>query len=276
MAHHHATPVGAVRRNRGNPLGTLDDPALAERAELPTHCLAAQPVPPEVAYQLIHDELMLDGNSRPNLATFVTTWMETPARLLMSECADKNMIDKNEYPQTAELERRCVNIPADLWNALDSHGTIGCSTTGSSEACMLGAMALKRRWANRRKAEGHSTARPNLVMGVNVQVCWEKFCNYWEVEARTVPMEGDRFHLRAEEAVALCDENTIGVVAILGSTFDGSYEPVAEIAAALDDLAARTGLDIDIHVDGASGVHRRRSAVGLPAASGGIEQHVRP
>ncbi len=118
---------------------------------------------------------------------------------------------------------------------------------------MLGGMALKRRWATRRAAAGQSTARPNLVMGVNVQVCWEKFCNYWEVEARTVPMEADRYHLSAETAVELCDENTIGVVAVLGSTFDGSYEPVAEISAALDDLQQRTGLDISIHVDGASG-----------------------
>jgi glutamate decarboxylase len=163
------------------------------------------------------------------------------------------MIDKDEYPQTAELERRCVSILAHLWNAPDAEKTIGCSTTGSSEACMLGGMALKRRWAKRRGAAGESTAHPNLVMGVNVQVCWDKFCNYWEVEARTAPMDGDRYHLSAVEAVALCDENTIGVVAILGSTFDGSYEPVTEIAAALDDLETRTGLNIPIHVDGASG-----------------------
>ena len=118
---------------------------------------------------------------------------------------------------------------------------------------MLGGLALKRRWARRRGAAGGSATRPNLVMGANVQVCWEKFCNYWEVEARKVPMEGERFHLSAEEAVARCDENTIGVVAILGSTFDGSYEPVAAIAASLDDLQTRIGLDIPIHVDGASG-----------------------
>jgi glutamate decarboxylase len=118
---------------------------------------------------------------------------------------------------------------------------------------MLGGMALKRRWAARNPGWEREGRRPNLVMGVNVQVCWEKFCNYWEVEARLVPMEGDRFHLSAEEAVARCDEDTIGVVAILGSTFDGSYEPVAQIAAALDDLHARSGIDVPIHVDGASG-----------------------
>jgi len=116
---------------------------------------------------------------------------------------------------------------------------------------MLAGLALKRRWSRGRGAG--RVERPNLVMGADVQVCWEKFCNYWEVEARVVPMEGDRFHLGAAEAVALCDRDTIGVVAIFGSTFDGSFEPVAEIAGALDDLEARTGLDIPLHVDGASG-----------------------
>jgi glutamate decarboxylase len=118
---------------------------------------------------------------------------------------------------------------------------------------MLGGLALKRRWQTRRREEGKPTDRPNLVMGINVQVCWEKFANYWDVEMRLVPMEGDRLHLTADEAVAQCDENTIGVVAVLGSTFDGSYEPVAEICAALDRLQAETGLDIPVHVDGASG-----------------------
>ncbi len=169
----------------------------------------------------------------------------------MAECADKNMIDKDEYPQTAEFERRCVNILADLWHAPDPDDVIGCSTTGSSEAAMLAGIALKRRWAARQPAG--STARPNLVMGINVQVCWEKFCNYWEVEPRLVPVDGDRLHLGADEAAALCDENTIGVVAVLGSTFDGSYEPVAEISAALDRLQQRTGWDVPVHVDGASG-----------------------
>jgi glutamate decarboxylase len=118
---------------------------------------------------------------------------------------------------------------------------------------MLGGLALKRRWQKQRAAEGKPTDKPNLVMGINVQVCWEKLANYWDVEMRLVPMEGDRFHLSAEEAVKHCDENTIGVVAILGSTFDGSYEPVKEICEALDDLQERTGLDVPVHVDGASG-----------------------
>ncbi|MCX4435618.1 MULTISPECIES: glutamate decarboxylase [Streptomyces] len=218
----------------------------------PKHRLPDGPLPPNTAYQVVHDDLMLDGNARLNLATFVTTWMEPQAGVLMGECRDKNMIDKDEYPRTAELERRCVAMLADLWNAPDPASTVGCSTTGSSEACMLAGMALKRRWMQR-NADRYPGARPNLVMGVNVQVCWEKFCNFWEVEARQVPMEGDRFHLDPQAAAELCDENTIGVVGILGSTFDGSYEPIAELCAALDQLQERTGLDIPVHVDGASG-----------------------
>jgi glutamate decarboxylase len=208
---------------------------------------------PDVAYQIIHDELMLDGNARMNLATFVTTWMEPQAEKLMAECLDKNMIDKDEYPQTAELEMRCVSILSRLWHAPESDAATGCSTTGSSEAAMLGGLALKRRWQKQRAAAGKPADKPNLVMGINVQVCWEKFANYWDIEMRLVPMEGDRFHLSAEEAVKHCDENTIGVVAILGSTFDGSYEPVQEICTALDELQGRTGIDVPVHVDGASG-----------------------
>jgi len=222
-------------------------------SSVPRHELPADEMEPASAYQIVHDELMLDGNARLNLATFVSTWMEPEARVLMAECADKNMIDKDEYPQTAELEARCVSMLARLWNAPDATTATGCSTTGSSEAAMLGGLALKRRWQHRRRAASKATVWPNIVMGANVQVCWEKFANYFDVEPRYVPMSGDRYHLSAEEAVARCDENTIGVVGILGSTFDGSYEPIADICAALDDLQARTGLDIPVHVDGASG-----------------------
>jgi glutamate decarboxylase len=233
------------------------DPAVAGifqlEGDIPRSQLPEASLPADVAYQIIHDELALDGNSRLNLATFVTTWMEPQAERLMAECFDKNMIDKDEYPQTAELEERCVDILGNLWHAPAAEHATGCSTTGSSEAAMLGGLALKRRWQQRRRAEGKSTDAPNLVMGINVQVCWEKFARYWDVEMRLVPMEGDRFNLSAEEAVARCDENTIGVVAVLGSTYDGSYEPVKEICDALDDLQARTGLDVPVHVDGASG-----------------------
>ncbi|HEU5425454.1 MAG TPA: glutamate decarboxylase [Actinocrinis sp.] len=244
------------RRLSVNPLFSEADPLGTLEVAPPAHRLPDGPMPPSMAYRLVHDELMLDGNARLNLATFVTTWMEPQATALMAECAEKNMIDKDEYPQTAELERRCVAILADLWNAPDPQAAVGCSTTGSSEACMLGGLALKRRWMrDPRNADRYATggARPNLVMGINVQVCWEKFCNFWEIEARLVPMEGDRYHLDGETAAAMCDENTIGVVAVLGSTMDGSYEPVPEICAALDALQERTGLDIPVHVDGASG-----------------------
>nr|WP_234444127.1 glutamate decarboxylase [Streptomyces sp. NRRL S-1868] len=228
------------------------NPAADMEAVPPVDRLPDGMLSPETTYQLVRDELMLDGNARQNLATFVTTWMEPQADALMAACRAKNMIDKDEYPRTAELERRCVAMLADLWHAPEPHRAVGCSTTGSSEACMLAGMALKRRWASRR-GDRAPTARPNLVMGVNVQVCWEKFCDFWEVEARQVPMEGERFHLDPQAAAELCDENTIGVVAVLGSTFDGSYEPVAEVCAALDALQERTGLDVPVHVDGASG-----------------------
>jgi len=220
---------------------------------LPRDAIPDQGIGTKVAYDLMTNELLLDGSARLNLATFVTTWMPTDAAKLMSETADKNMIDKDEYPQTAEFERRCVNMIGHLWHAGGDGDVTGTSTTGSSEAAMLGGLALKWLWRQRMKAAGKPTDRPNLIMGVNVQVCWDKFCRYWDVEPRLVPMSGDRFHLTADEAVALCDENTIGVVAILGSTFDGSYEPVGEICAALDALAASGGPDVPVHVDAASG-----------------------
>ena len=225
----------------------------AAGTEVPCHHLPDDGMGSDAAYDFITAELLLDGQARLNLATFVTTWMPPIAAQLMSETADKNMIDKDEYPQTAEIEARCVRILAKLCNSPESADATGCSTTGSSEAAMLGGMALKWRWRERTRAAGKPTDKPNLVMGANTQVCWEKFCRYWEVEPRQVPLEADRYHMNAPEAVGQCDENTIGVVAILGSTFDGSYEPVAEIADALDDLEQDRGFDVPIHVDGASG-----------------------
>jgi len=223
------------------------------RTAMPKYKFPSTEVPPQGAFQVVHDELMLDGNSRQNLATFCQTWEEPEVHALMELCVDKNMIDKDEYPQTAELELRCVNMLSRLWHAPAAEQAVGCSTTGSSEGCMLGGLALKRRWQKRRRAAGLPADRPNMVMGVNAQICWDKFMNYWDVEARLVPMEGDRYHLSAEEAVKLCDENTIGLVAIMGSTYDGSYEPVAETCRLLDELQQRTGIDVPVHVDGASG-----------------------
>jgi len=204
------------------------------------------------AYQVVVDELMLDGNSRQNLATFCQTWVEPEVHQIMDLAIDKNMIDKDEYPQTAELEARCVHMLADLWNSPEEHNTLGTSTTGSSEAAMLGGMALLWKWRARRTAEGKPTDHPNFVTGP-VQVCWHKFARYWGVEHREIPMDGDRLVMNPEEVLARVDENTIGVVPTLGVTFTGQYEPVTEVAAALDDLQARTGLDVPMHVDGASG-----------------------
>ncbi len=207
---------------------------------------------PQAVYQTIHDQLILDGNSQQNLATFCTTWIEPEVKQIMDESADKNMIDKDEYPQTAAIEERCVHMLADLWNSPEAASTIGCSTTGSSEAAMLGGLALKWTWRKRRRSEGKSTENPNLIMGP-VQVCWHKFCRYFDVEIREVPMEGERLLLTPEEVIKRCDENTIGVVVTLGVTFTLQFEPVHEISVALDKLHDETGLDIPIHVDGASG-----------------------
>jgi glutamate decarboxylase len=245
-----------INLDRLGPEKTLITPTYASRAltsAVPKYEIPEGEMPPAVAYNLIRDELALDGNSRLNLATFVTTWMEPEAKQLMAETFDKNMIDKDEYPQTAEIELRCVNMIARLWNAPKGAAATGCSTIGSSEAAMLGGMALKWQWRKRRQKEGKPTDKPNLVMGINVQVCWEKFCRYWEVEPRFVPMEGNRFHLNATEAIKLIDENTIGVIAIMGSTFDGSYEPVQEINDALEKLNRETSWQVPLHVDGASG-----------------------
>ena len=207
---------------------------------------------PDATYQAIHDELMLDGNSRQNLATFCSTWLEPNVHKLMEECIDKNMIDKDEYPQTAEIENRCVSIIANLWNAKDKSDAVGCSTTGSSEAAMLGGLALKWRWREKMQSQGKDTSKPNLVCGA-VQICWHKFARYWDVEIREIPMEEGRYTMSAEEMLTYCDENTIGVIPTLGLTFTGHYEDVEALSKALDGFEKRTGLDIPIHVDAASG-----------------------
>ena len=222
-------------------------------ADVPRLRMRDEQLLPETAYQIVHDEVLLDGNARQNLATFVGTWMDPLASKLYAETVDKNMIDKDEYPQTAEIESRCVHIMADLWNAPDPHEAPGVSTIGSSEACMLAGLAFKRRWQHRRRAEGRSTDRPNIVFSSAVQVVWEKFANYWEVEPRYVPVDAQHPRLYPEGVLGQVDENTIGVVPIMGVTYTGVYEPVAELAGALDDLQARTGLDVPIHVDAASG-----------------------
>jgi glutamate decarboxylase len=224
---------------------------------VPSLRLPPESMEPAAAYRFIHDELMLDGSSRLNLATFVTTWMDPEAEKLMAETFDKNMIDKDEYPATAAIESRCVAMVADLFHAEDLRDddaatAIGVSTIGSSEAVMLGGLALKWKWKER-AGDQWKTRTPNLVMGSNVQVVWEKFCRYFEVEPRYIPMAEDRYVITPEQVLDYVDEDTIGVVAILGTTYTGELEPIAEICAALDKLKQDKGLDIPVHVDAASG-----------------------
>ena len=204
------------------------------------------------AFQLVADELMLDGNARQNLATFCQTWEEPEAVALMALSVDKNMIDRDEYPQTAEIERRCVHMIADLWNAPEAANTVGASAIGSSEACMLAGMAAKWRWRARRRAAGQPADNPNMVCGP-VQVVWHKFARYWDIEMREVPMSPGRYGMDPQSMLERVDENTIMVVPTLGVTYTGAYEPVEAISRALDELQADTGLDIGIHVDAASG-----------------------
>lgn len=248
--HSHAvSPTGSISPAYTGRLSSSPVPALT---------MPQETMDPDAAYRFIHDELMLDGSSRLNLATFVSTWMDPQAEKLMAETFDKNMIDKDEYPATAAIEARCVSMVADLFHApglsaTDPATATGVSTIGSSEAVMLAGLALKWRWRERRRAAGLDATRPNLVLGANVQVVWEKFCRYWDVEPRYLPMEPGRYIVTPEQVVAACDEDTIGAVAILGTTFTGEFEPVEQIAAALDALAAAGGPDVPLHVDAASG-----------------------
>ena len=219
---------------------------------LPKYKFPVRETDPAAAYQLVHDELLLDGNSRQNVATFCQTWVEPEVRKLMDECIDKNMIDKDEYPQMAELEARCVHMIADLWNAPDAANTIGCSTTGSSEAAMLGGLAMRAKWCKKRRLARRSPTRPNLICGPS-QICRHKFARYFDVDLREIPCEGRRLLMTPEEVIKRCDENTIGVVPTLGVTYTLQYEPVRAVSLALDDLEEERGLDVPLHIDAASG-----------------------
>ncbi len=207
---------------------------------------------PRRAYAAVRDELMLDGNSRQNLATFCQTWVEPEIEQLMTDCIGKNIVDKDEYPQTAEIESRCVRMLLRLWNSPDNTSGAGTSTVGSSEAAMLGGLAMKRRWEAKRRAAGKPIDKPNLITGP-VQICWHKFSRYWDVEHREIPMQAGRLLMTPDEVIARCDENTIGVVPTMGVTFTCQYEPIKAVADALDQLETDKGWDIPLHVDGASG-----------------------
>ncbi|KAF6828510.1 glutamate decarboxylase [Colletotrichum plurivorum] len=221
--------------------------------DLPKREMPENEMPKEVAYRMIKDELSLDGNPMLNLASFVTTYMEEEAEKLMAESFSKNFIDYEEYPQSADIQNRCVSMIGKLFHAPvgagEGVGAVGTSCVGSSEAIMLAVLAMKKRWKNRRQAEGKSTDRPNIVMSSAVQVCWEKAARYFEVEEKLVYCSPDRYVIDPEETVNLIDENTIGICAILGTTYTGEYEDVK----AVNDLLVERNLDVPIHVDAASG-----------------------
>ncbi|MCC5951307.1 MAG: glutamate decarboxylase [Acidimicrobiia bacterium] len=224
------------------------------REPIPRWTIPDGELPAAAAAQLIRDELSLDGTPLLNLASFVTTWMEPEADALLAEARNKNFVDQEEYPRTAELERRCVSMIADLFGASNA-GTaaVGTSTVGSSEAILLCGLALDRLWRAKRKEDGKSTDHPNIVLGTHVHVCWEKFCRYFGLEPRWIPVSAGAVHLDVEAAAAAVDENTIGAVAVLGNTYTGAFDDVAALAAALDARAAAGGPDVPIHVDAASG-----------------------
>ncbi|MGN6867128.1 MAG: glutamate decarboxylase [Solirubrobacteraceae bacterium] len=203
------------------------------------------------AYRLIEEELVLDGIPMRNLATFVTTWMEPEAQKLIAENLHRNFIDHAEYPQTAEIEQRCIRMIANLFHAPGE--TTGARTQGSSEAIMLGALSLKWKWRERREAAGRPTDRPNLVFGGDVHVVWEKFCRYFDVEPRIVPLAPDKYTIGPEDIEPHVDENTIGVAAVLGTTFTGHSDDIAGINALLVGLKHDHGVDVPLHVDAASG-----------------------
>lgn len=210
-------------------------------------------MPAETAYHLINDELNLDGNPRLNLASFVTTWMEAEADLLISQTNSKNFVDNDEYPQTEIIQNRVINMLARLFNAPKNCEFVGTSTIGSSEAIMLGVLAHKWTWRKNRKKEGKDYSSPNIVMGADVHVVWEKFAKYFDVELRMVPMEKGVYTLTADKVKDNIDENTIAVGVVLGTTFTGQIDQIQEINDLLIRIKEDKGWDIPIHVDGASG-----------------------
>jgi len=203
------------------------------------------------AMRLVDEELALEGDPQRNLATFVTTWMEPEARRLVSENLHRNFIDHAEYPISAEIEQRCVRMLADLYNAPGE--TTGARTQGSSEAIMLGALSLKWKWKERREAASLATDKPNLVFGGDVHVVWEKFCRYFDVEPRIVPLQEGKYTIGPDDVEPLIDENTIGVAAVLGTTFTGHADDIVGINDLLLGLKSERELDVPLHVDAASG-----------------------
>lgn len=223
------------------------------RDRIPRFEMPLNEMPANAAYQLIHDELNMDGNPALNLASFCTTWMEPEAQKLIAESINKNFIDHDQYPQTEVIHERLVNMLARLFNSPENCESVGTATIGSSEAIMLGLLAHKWSWIDRRKKEGKPYDKPNIIFGADVHICFEKFARYFDVEPRIIPMETDRFVITADEVEKRIDENTICVGAILGTTFTGQYDPIEKINDLLVKIKKRKGWDIPLHVDGASG-----------------------
>ncbi|GMB89938.1 glutamate decarboxylase [Helicobacter ailurogastricus] len=223
---------------------------------LPRDTIGQKMMDPRIAYQLVADEMMHDGNPRYNLCTFVQTYMEEEARKIMLDSMATNAIDKSEYPQTTEIEKRCVNIIANLWNANPQEDYMGTSTVGSSEACMLGGMAMKFRWRKRAQELGIDTAKkkPNLIVSSGYQVVWEKFCVYWDIELREVPLSDfNNLTLDPKKAIELCDDYTIGIVPIMGITYTGGFDDIIALDKLLSAYNQTAKISVPIHVDAASG-----------------------
>jgi glutamate decarboxylase len=219
--------------------------------DAPDNALPDETLPPVEAMRLVGEELVLDGIPWRNLATFVTTWMEPEAQRVIAENLHRNFIDHAEYPQTAEIEQRCIRMLADLFNAPGE--TTGARTQGSSEAIMLGALSLKWNWRQRREAANKDTSKPNLVFGGDVHVVWEKFCRYFDVEPRIIPLQPGKYTIGPEDVAPQIDENTIGVAAVVGTTFTGHADDVVGINKLLLEKKEKDGLDVPMHIDGASG-----------------------
>src|SRR5829696_2673913 len=219
--------------------------------DVPSREFPAEGMPASDAMRLVFEDLAIEGDPAHNLATFVTTWMEPEAQRIIAENLYRNFIDHAEYPQTAEIEQRCIRMLADLFHAPGE--TTGARTQGSSEAIMLGALSLKWKWRERREAAGKAMDRPNLVFGGDVHVVWEKFCRYFDVEPRIVPLRDDKFVIGPEDVEPHVDENTIGIAAVLGTTFTGHADDIPGINDLLLRLKEERGLDVPMHVDAASG-----------------------
>lgn len=226
-----------------------------EDADLPKYKLASKSMQADVAYRMVKDELEDEGNARQNLATFCQTYMEPEATKLMAETLEKNAIDKSEYPRTTEIENRCVNILADLWHAPKDGNYLGTSTVGSSEACMLGGLAMKFAWRQRAEKLGLdlNAHKPNLVISSSYQVCWEKFCTYWDIELREVPLDEDNLSLNMDKVMDYVDEYTIGIVGIMGITYTGRYDNIKKLNDLVEEYNKHTDYKVYIHVDAASG-----------------------